>query len=454
MPGARQLPAGPQQQPRREYGHGAEQHALGAETPGQHRCQRREHAQKGHRHSGEHNHCPARQPGVGRYFGKHGRETREHRAQVQPDQHQAQAKVGQRAGAADPVGSAAGTSSISASTSMPGRLRRAWDGRAAVSSGPGRSSVSHRPILAGVPGRQRGRPGVIHLGGSQSRLPGSATIVWTGKLPVRVINRQMLGGTMSFPTCAESATAPASPDDQQGFGGGSASLVCSVLAIPSMVTGRASVFAALFTRPDTGTSGLDWVAPAVLFSLPVLFGLALPGPWHPRGRRIAQWHQGLESGSPASWSAFFIMAGPRHQHLMLLNRCRALHIMYPAGALPRRLPAIAMVPPGQLRWSPAMPGRRRAGSTILEGMSESPESPQHAAAPRPVTPGSQASFGTYGGRPVSFVRRGTRLQGRRQAAWEEHSDRWAVTFPAMSPTPRSTRTTRSTPRPSSAARPR
>lgn len=58
-------------------------------------------------------------------------------------------------------------------------------------------------------------------------------------------------------------------------------------------------------------------------------------------------------------------------------------------------------------------------------MSETPpDSP-----PRPVTPGSQASFGTYGGRPVSFVRRGTRLQGRRQAAWEEHAERWAIQVP-------------------------
>lgn len=78
-------------------------------------------------------------------------------------------------------------------------------------------------------------------------------------------------------------------------------------------------------------------------------------------------------------------------------------------------------------------------------MSESPETPHptHAQTPeatpdsapeqsqaaRPVTPGSQASFGTYGGRPVSFVRRGTRLQGRRQQAWEQHSDRWALDVP-------------------------
>ena len=30
---------------------------------------------------------------------------------------------------------------------------------------------------------------------------------------------------------------------------------------------------------------------------------------------------------------------------------------------------------------------------------------------------------------MSFVRRGTRLQGRRQAAWEEHAERWALEVP-------------------------
>ena len=63
---------------------------------------------------------------------------------------------------------------------------------------------------------------------------------------------------------------------------------------------------------------------------------------------------------------------------------------------------------------------------------EIPQSPQPAAQspmPRPVTPGSQASVGTYGGRPVSFLRRGTRLQGRRQQAWDEHADRWLLDVP-------------------------
>ncbi|WP_269939571.1 tRNA (guanosine(46)-N7)-methyltransferase TrmB [Arthrobacter sp. HY1533] len=48
---------------------------------------------------------------------------------------------------------------------------------------------------------------------------------------------------------------------------------------------------------------------------------------------------------------------------------------------------------------------------------------------RPITPGSQAAEGTYRAQPVSFVRRGTRLQGRRQKAWEDHSDALAVDVP-------------------------
>ena len=48
---------------------------------------------------------------------------------------------------------------------------------------------------------------------------------------------------------------------------------------------------------------------------------------------------------------------------------------------------------------------------------------------RPITPGSQAAEGTYRMQPVSFVRRGTRLQGRRQQAWNEHSDTLAVDVP-------------------------
>lgn len=62
-------------------------------------------------------------------------------------------------------------------------------------------------------------------------------------------------------------------------------------------------------------------------------------------------------------------------------------------------------------------------------MSETPASRQPEGTARPVTPGSQAAQGTYRAQPVSFVRRGTRLQGRRQKAWEDHSDALAVDVP-------------------------
>ncbi|MCU6479589.1 tRNA (guanosine(46)-N7)-methyltransferase TrmB [Arthrobacter sp. A2-55] len=65
-----------------------------------------------------------------------------------------------------------------------------------------------------------------------------------------------------------------------------------------------------------------------------------------------------------------------------------------------------------------------------------PDSPQADKAPRtqdgtarPITPGSQAAQGTYRAQPVSFVRRGTRLQGRRQKAWDDHSATLAVDIP-------------------------
>ncbi|MFJ3959200.1 tRNA (guanosine(46)-N7)-methyltransferase TrmB [Arthrobacter sp. NPDC090010] len=61
--------------------------------------------------------------------------------------------------------------------------------------------------------------------------------------------------------------------------------------------------------------------------------------------------------------------------------------------------------------------------------SETAPGPEPRAPHHPVTEGSQASFGTYRRNPVSFVRRGTRLQGRRQTAWDEYSGSWAVDVP-------------------------
>ncbi|ALE93227.1 tRNA (guanine-N7)-methyltransferase [Arthrobacter alpinus] len=80
---------------------------------------------------------------------------------------------------------------------------------------------------------------------------------------------------------------------------------------------------------------------------------------------------------------------------------------FPASESPAAAPASAAAP------SPAEP--------------RAPRTEDGSA--RPVTPGSQAAEGTYRTQPVSFVRRGTRLQGRRQQAWNEHSDTLAVDVP-------------------------
>jgi hypothetical protein len=78
---------------------------------------------------------------------------------------------------------------------------------------------------------------------------------------------------MSYPQQQEFHVQPPSPDSR-GVGAGITSLVCGALIIPSMfVTALPSLLAALFTRPDKGSNGLDWVAQAVFWSLPVLFGL-------------------------------------------------------------------------------------------------------------------------------------------------------------------------------------
>ncbi len=86
---------GPQQQPRCEHGHGAEQDAFGAKPSGQDGGQRREDTQERDGHGGEYNNGPARQAGVGRHLGKNRGETGEYRAEVQPDEHQAEAQVSQ-----------------------------------------------------------------------------------------------------------------------------------------------------------------------------------------------------------------------------------------------------------------------------------------------------------------------------------------------------------------------
>jgi tRNA (guanine-N7-)-methyltransferase len=75
--------------------------------------------------------------------------------------------------------------------------------------------------------------------------------------------------------------------------------------------------------------------------------------------------------------------------------------------------------------SPAVPLAKVAAEVSAE--KAAPRTSDNSA--RPVTPGSQAAEGTYRVQPVSFVRRGTRLQGRRQKAWDDHSDTLAVDVP-------------------------
>jgi hypothetical protein len=59
-----------------------------------------------------------------------------------------------------------------------------------------------------------------------------------------------------------------------GYSEAVATLVCGALILPSMiVTLGPAMFAMLFTRPDTGSNGKEWVANVVLYSLPALFVL-------------------------------------------------------------------------------------------------------------------------------------------------------------------------------------
>ncbi|PNH81880.1 DUF3953 domain-containing protein [Arthrobacter sp. AFG20] len=61
---------------------------------------------------------------------------------------------------------------------------------------------------------------------------------------------------------------------QRGSGPGVASIVCAVLVMPSMmITIMPTMLIALFTRPDTGSNGKEWMANFVFLSLPVLLGL-------------------------------------------------------------------------------------------------------------------------------------------------------------------------------------
>lgn len=79
---------------------------------------------------------------------------------------------------------------------------------------------------------------------------------------------------MGFPSAPQSTPEPRMRAQLDGGGEGTASLVCGVLVFPSMLlTSVPAGLAALFTIPDTGSNGLEWVWVVVLLSVPTLFGL-------------------------------------------------------------------------------------------------------------------------------------------------------------------------------------
>lgn len=83
---------------------------------------------------------------------------------------------------------------------------------------------------------------------------------------------------MSVPQAPEAGGPPEmqvrGTQDPDGYGLAVAALVCGALILPSaFVTIGPATLAMLFTRPDTGSNGKEWVANAVFYSLPALFTL-------------------------------------------------------------------------------------------------------------------------------------------------------------------------------------
>ncbi|MFP3463183.1 hypothetical protein R5O87_20305 [Arthrobacter globiformis] len=61
---------------------------------------------------------------------------------------------------------------------------------------------------------------------------------------------------------------------RDGYGMAVASLVCGALVLPgAFVTLYPAMLAMLFTRPDRGSNGKEWVANVVFYSLPALFAV-------------------------------------------------------------------------------------------------------------------------------------------------------------------------------------
>jgi hypothetical protein len=120
------------------------------------------------------------------------------------------------------------------------------------------------------------------------------------------------------------APEPAAPK-AIGSGEGTASLLFSLIAPASMyyLTAPFSLLAALFTRPDEGPGRLDWVAPLVLWSYPVLFGVLAVTLGVVALRVFVPRSNGWRAGVAALWIsgvevAIALVLVLRHGHFMIL----------------------------------------------------------------------------------------------------------------------------------------
>lgn len=84
-----------------------------------------------------------------------------------------------------------------------------------------------------------------------------------------------------------------------------------------LLTVTPTMFAMLFSRPDTGSNGLDWVAVAVFWSLPALFGLLCVLFGILAVRRHARDTAAWSTGAAGLWvvgteAAFFLLPAAIH----------------------------------------------------------------------------------------------------------------------------------------------
>jgi hypothetical protein len=98
-----------------------------------------------------------------------------------------------------------------------------------------------------------------------------------------------------------------------------ASIVCAVLVMPSMmITIMPTMFVALFTRPDTGSNGKEWMANFVFLSLPGVAGTARPDFWTLRPQAVAARFQRVERWCCRPHSG----AGGGRHHILTGNSAR------------------------------------------------------------------------------------------------------------------------------------